>query len=372
MAKVLVLTAGYGEGHNAAARGLQAAFEELGESSEIVDLFAIAGGRTYEPSRRGYLELINHAPSIWAAAYSAIDRFPIVELTLPLMGAMERALGELLANKAPLAVLSVYPIYAFLIDRLFPNAAERPFRFHTVVTDSITINSVWHRRTSDTFFVANVDTADVMRAAGVPAEKLQNLGFPVVPRFSRDRPVRPVPSAGVAPRVLYMINAGRAQAAGIVRGLLALPHIELTVTVGRDEALGTELQQIAHELLRPLAVHGWTPHMPELVMSHHVLIGKAGGATVQEAIAACTPMLLTQVIPGQEEGNAQLLLTNECGALCSTPAALAEMIERLFVNDAALWERWEGNIRALSKPGAARAIAQFVLEEAGGSRAAAA
>jgi processive 1,2-diacylglycerol beta-glucosyltransferase len=102
--------------------------------------------------------------------------------------------------------------------------------------------------------------------------------------------------------------------------------------------------------------------MPELLMTHHLLIGKAGGATVQEAIAARTPMLLTQIVPGQEEGNAKLLMQNQCGALCPTAEALGAMVERLFANGATRWLDWERNISRLSKPDAALQIARFVLQ----------
>jgi hypothetical protein len=79
--RFLILTAGYGEGHNAAARGLQAAFASLGEESEIVDLFAVTGGDFYERSRRGYLELINRAPRVWALAFQFIDCIPFVQFS---------------------------------------------------------------------------------------------------------------------------------------------------------------------------------------------------------------------------------------------------------------------------------------------------
>lgn len=354
MSKVLILTAGYGEGHNAAARGLHAALLERAGDSEIVDLFALTGGAFYERSRRDYLSLINRAPRIWAAFYGLLDRLPIVPLTLPFLGKMQRALATLLIEKKPDAVVSVYPIYSYLIARLYP--AGRPFAFHTVVTDSITINSVWHRAPSDTFLVANEDTARVMAAAGVAREKLRVLGFPVPPRFARDRPTRATP---LQPRVLYMINAGHGQAPGIVARLLQIPGLHLTVAYGRDEALRQRLETVADG--RPLELHGWTPHMPELLMTHHLLIGKAGGATVQEAIAAGTPMLITQVVPGQEEGNAQLLFQNDCAALCPTAEALAAKIESLFADDAAGWRMWERNILHLSRPDAALQIADFVM-----------
>jgi processive 1,2-diacylglycerol beta-glucosyltransferase len=171
--------------------------------------------------------------------------------------------------------------------------------------------------------------------------------------------MRPVPPP---PRILFMINAGKDQAPGIVARLLQIAQLHLTVTVGRDEALRARIEQAAAG--RPIEIHGWTDRMPELLMTHHLLIGKAGGAAVQETIAACTPMLITSVVPGQEEGNAQLLFQNNCGALCPTPDALAAKIEQLFAADAVGWRAWEQNITRLSKPDAALRIARFVLEEA--------
>lgn len=99
--------------------------------------------------------------------------------------------------------------------------------------------------------------------------------------------------------------------------------------------------------------------MPDLLMTHHLLIGKAGGATVQETIAAETPMLITQVVPGQEEGNARLLFDHGCGSLCPTPHALATQIEALFAKNAERWRTWHQRISQLSRPDAAREIARW-------------
>jgi len=356
MSKVLILTAGYGEGHNAAARGLQAAFAGLGVEAQVVDLFEMTGGVFYQRSRKGYINLINTAPKVWAAIYRLLDILPLVSAGLPFLGSLIRLLRRMIEEQQPDAIISVYPVYSYVIEQLYPQ--RRPFAFHTVITDSITINSVWHRAPSDTLIVPNEDSVAVLLDAGVPREKIHTLGFPVSPRFAQPRPARPAPET---PRILYMINAGRDRAPGIVRRLLAIQPLHLTVTVGRDAVLRAELERMATELDRPLEIHGWTDQMPELLMSHHLLIGKAGGATVQETIAARTPMLLTQIVPGQEEGNAKLLLQNQCGALCETAEELGATIERLFARDAARWREWEANIGRLSKPAAAEQIARFVL-----------
>ena len=364
MPKVLILTAGYGEGHNAAARGLHAALIELGADAEVLDLFALTGGAFYNYSRRGYLELINRAPNLWAAVYRLIDAVPIASWTLPLLGKMRRALAQIIKDRKPDSVISVYPVYGYLIERIFPDSAKRPFAFHTIVTDSITINSVWHACASDTFLVANEASATVMLRSGVQKERLRVLGFPVPPRFARDRPARANPGADQPARILFMINAGRDKAPAIVARLLKIDRIHLTVTVGRDEKLRARIEEAARAASKPVEIHGWTPMMPELLMTHHLVIGKAGGAAVQEAIAARTPMLITHIVPGQEEGNARLLFENGCGALCKTPDALAEKIEHLFASDAAEWGAWEEAIGRLSKPDAAIRIAEMILKEA--------
>lgn len=355
---ILILTAGYGEGHNAAARGLHKAFEQLGVSSEVVDVFGLVGGDFYHWSRRAYIELINRAPLVWAGVFKLIDRLPLVPLTMPLMGGMQRALGRLLAEKKPDAVVSVYPAYGYFMDRLYPDVGQRPFAFHTIVTDSITVNSVWYRCGSDTFIVPNPDTARVMRTAGVAGERLRDLGFPVPPRFAEQRAERLCPGEGCPLKVLFMVNAGKALAPVIVSHLLDLEGVQLTVTVGRDLDLQEQVQKVAAG--RPLEIHGWTDQMPELLMSHHLLIGKAGGAAVQETIAAGTPMLITHVVPGQEEGNARLLLENHCGAVCPTPEQIQGAVERLAADNGRLWKQWSENVARLSRPGAALEIARFI------------
>ena len=72
-------------------------------------------------------------------------------------------------------------------------------------------------------------------------------------------------------------------------------------------------------------------------MTHHVVVSKAGGATTQEAIAARCPMVVNQVVPGQEEGNCELLLRHGAGALATTPGGRAR----------------DPPLRAFSKPGGA-------------------
>jgi processive 1,2-diacylglycerol beta-glucosyltransferase len=351
---ILILTAGYGEGHNAAARGLFSALEKRGVPTEIVDAFALGGGGFYQKTRRWYLALINRFPNVWAAAFRWIDRNPVGYWSMPFLGSVREALLGVLESRRPDLVVSVYPAYPYLLHAM-TGGGRLPFSVCTVITDSITINSVWHRCGSDLYIVANDPSRRVLLESGVEDARIRVLGFPVPPVFWHGRVERPMPDA-TPPRVLFMVNAGRELAPEIVRRILDLGGIHLTVTVGRDEALGQELRRVAAG--RPFELHGWTDKMPELLMSHHLLIGKAGGATVQECLAARTPMLITQVVPGQEEGNARLMVESGCAEVCEVPERIAARVAELFADGARLWKGWECNIGPLSRPRASIEIAE--------------
>ena len=361
MKRVLIFTAGYGEGHNAAARGLAAALTEAGAEAEVRDLFREAYGRRQRIAERLYIECINRAAPLWAAAYRLMDVTPLLRWMMPAMGAVKRKLAEVLAEREPCAIASVYPAYGWLLDRIFPGKIP-PFKSHTIVTDSITVNSVWWKFRSDSWIVPNEATAEVMRGA-VPAERVHALGFPVQTKFADSKIVRPPPGNGEPLRVFYMVNHGYAVAARLVRKLLEIPGIALTVACGKEEAVGRAIAEAARSAGRKIELYGWTPLVPELLMQNHILIGKAGGAATQEAIAAKTPMIITKAVPGQEEGNARLITENGCGALCESDDAITEAVALAAENHGALWHRWHAAIAKLSKPDAAREIARFILGE---------
>jgi processive 1,2-diacylglycerol beta-glucosyltransferase len=367
MAKILILTAGYGEGHNSAARALQTAFnEQPGVDAELVDLFALRAPRLNNLSRKGYLRLINSAPKIWSALYRWLDRSPRVPLLFRTLASHRRLLGRIIAEKKPVAVVSTYPVYAWLLNQLRREGKIDCPQF-TVITDALTINSLWYRTPSDGWFVTDRDSAAYLFAHGVPATRVHVSGFPVSLAFA-DRPPHwqpPEPADGERRRILFMINSGRRHAVDIARALLRQPDWHITFTAGRDESLRRELAAMAQGAPAQAEVLGWTDRIPELLMTHHVVISKAGGATTQESINALCPLLVSQIVPGQEEGNYELIRRNDAGALAETPEVIVSTLQRLFASDAHLWRHWRGNLRNLAQPAAARQIAVTVLQQAG-------
>jgi processive 1,2-diacylglycerol beta-glucosyltransferase len=365
MKKILIFTAGFGEGHNTAARNIRDAVEHIAPDEakvEILDLFDTCYGKLNDWVRKAYIAAINRTPRVWGKIYNVIDGTQFVESNMAILAKMKRAMTDLLTELEPDAVISTYPIYNYVIDSIYSDGRPKTFSQITVVTDSITVNSIWYRCASDYFLVSNDDTANVLRNAGVPENQIRIFGFPVTYRFAEIRDSRYINVEKEPRRVLYLINSGKKEAPALVRRLCERTDIQLTITVGRDRALRKEIENEVKVPAHPVDILGWSNRMPELLLSHHLVITKAGGATVQEAIAARTPVIISQVVPGQEEGNARLIVENDCGCLAPDPDAILDALDSAFSQGEKELKAWVTNISKLSKPDASLQIARFILD----------
>lgn len=368
MKRILLLSAGFGEGHNSAARALVSAFREHGPAvdAEMVDLFALRAPRFNGVARSAYLGLINRAPRVWSAVYRFLDRSPRAPLAFGLLRGHTRLLAQLLDRQSPAAICSTYPVYPWLLNRLRQQGRLSCPHF-TVVTDALTINSLWYRTPADGWFVTDAGSAALLRAAGLPPSQVTVSGFPVALAFA-DRPatLRPrFPGPATPPRILCMINSGRHRAVDTAAALLRQPGWHITFTTGRDLPLRRAIEDLARVSPATAEVLGWTDRIPELLMTHHVAVSKAGGATTQEAISAHCPLVVSQIVPGQEEGNYELIRRLDAGALALTPEAIVATLRTAFAEDAALWHRWRSNLERHAQPAAARTIAAAVLARVG-------
>ena len=82
-----------------------------------------------------------------------------------------------------------------------------------------------------------------------------------------------------------------------------------------------------------------------------------GGSTVQECIAAKKPMILNQIVPGQEQGNALFVEKNQLGLVALSNdeimLALASILKE--------YKRFQTNLEKVSRSDAAKNIADYLL-----------
>jgi processive 1,2-diacylglycerol beta-glucosyltransferase len=153
------------------------------------------------------------------------------------------------------------------------------------ITDSIEINATWLGAPAQGWLVTDAATRNVLIAKGLPAERIHETGFAVHPDFAKLQPVA-ADDACDSFRILYFPTSDVAGMRSHARAMLdASPVVRLTVVMGRNvrrlHAAARELKVAYPGRVRLI---GWTRKVPQLLNRHHVVVGKAGGATVHDVI----------------------------------------------------------------------------------------
>lgn len=360
--KILILTAGFGEGHNTAAYNISEALKDKGDVEvSVVDIYQQTLPRTTKLLQAGYRFAINKLPMAWGMIFNFLDRPGGLEKSLFMAAKLRRSLGKTVSKFQPDVIVSTYPLYAFLIGQLRESChAACHVPLVTVITDSTAVNTSWYRAKSEFFVVADEETASVLRNDNVPNERVHVLGFPVAPRLAT---IAPLPVTTGAPwKILYLPPSKTIHALAVIRALAKLSDVQVTVITGRLTELHSFLEKSGVVDGARVQLIGWTNQIPELLSTHHLYIGKAGGAIVHEAMAAQCPILVSQIVPGQEEGNIELIERHDIGRLAAHyPVTLAASAAEVFANDAATWHRWRDHLKTISYPSSSCNIAEFVL-----------
>jgi processive 1,2-diacylglycerol beta-glucosyltransferase len=363
--RILIVTAAFGEGHNSAARNLGHALDAAGAVTRISDPCLDGAPRLTRLLSDGYRLVTTHMPRLWAAIYRSTDRCDFSRRRSPVLRWPERALARTLAEFRPDALVSTYPLYPYFLARIVAESGDfASLPVFTVVTDSIEINAAWLRAPSDWWLVTDPFTREEMSSKGLDAAQVIDTGFPVHPGFSTLTPVGE-DDACQPFRILYFPTAKLPFIRRHSRALLdASPAVRLTIVLGRNvRRLYSRAREIQRAYPGRVRLIGWTRKVPQLLNQHHLTVGKAGGATVHEAIAARCPMLIHHLVPGQEEGNLQLLERIGGGTLAETPVELGRQLADLLADQAAGWRSMKCALARHGRNSGGIVAARFVLDK---------
>jgi processive 1,2-diacylglycerol beta-glucosyltransferase len=366
MARVLVLTASYGSGHNAAARSLATAFRRAGASAIVVDHFRDLVHPLFARATRAlYHWVLRRCPSLWGAAYALGDRLTSDSpLTFGATRLGAAKLAALLAREAPDAVVTVHATPAVVLASL----ADRGFAVpaHTTVVTDFVAHSQWIARNVDRYCVAADEVKHEFLARGIPPERIVVTGVPVRPEF--EDPIDPAEARAAfglssrLPVVLAMAGAqgslGRLPDVVGVLAQLRLP-LQALVIAGLDRRLETELR--VRTAGSPIRTLGYVTDIRRLMAAADVLVTKAGGMTLAEALAAEVPLVVFGSLPGQERRNERF--ASRCGValVARSRDELRQAVERALA-EPALLERLRRQTRRLRRPDASRRVVRAVLE----------
>lgn len=356
--KCLICSVGYGQGHHAAAAAMAEAFEDRGYRCCVCDPCAMAKPAAFALSRDFYRFCVRRAPWLWGVTYAQTDTADWRKaLHLPLLGAVKQQLLRLIQEEKPDVVICAYPLYAYMLDAL---KAEGKFhgRYAMVVTDALEISRPWLQ--SDAPLVVVPDAASARKVCmqfGLSPELVLPLGFPVRRAFCAQEMAPPTPQTL---RIVFGVYRSSRAIVHSVRALgNAYPAAHITLVAG-------ERAKRLQRLLKPETARGQvevlssTERMANLLAESHLYIGKTGAATMFECYAVRLPFLVNFALPGQEQGNLELLLRDGAGRYAESPTDIVQAVQALLADGASAWQRMRFAMAMAGYDGAAQRIVHAV------------
>jgi UDP-N-acetylglucosamine:LPS N-acetylglucosamine transferase len=332
------------------AVALQEALHELAPEIgvRILDPFAGQAGNGPLSPGRWYDATIAHAPWLWGLFYHATNNRWAVRLGMA-AGALlwARRLSAVIESERPTLIVGVHPLCARLTADVLHSMPTAP-PLHCVVTDPITIHRCWACAAVDMFYVATPEARDALAALDIPLARLHVTGLPVRAAFAQ----APVPPPGdTVPHVLLLGGGHPSRRLETIARALATSRLpmRLVIVCGRNAHLR---KRLARALDTRATVLGWHDDIAALVRWSNVVIARGGPTTLVEALSQARPVLIYQVLPGQEAGN--VALVTHAGAGCYLPdvdalvRAIAAHTDGGFTGNAAQAAWWGSAARRVA------------------------
>ena len=337
--KLLVLSASYGEGHQQAANAVRDALAVMSPQTEvrIVDYMKSVHPMLDSVVKYFYLKSVRFAPALYGWFYkgtSQISPQSLLQRQLNSLGIAE--MEEHLRDFQPDVVLATFPTPAGVVSYL-KQKGRIDVPLATVITDHA-IHSQWLHPLTNAYFVGSEHVRMGLLARGVPADMVHATGIPVRPtflqEFDRDALRRKYNLDPNLPTVLVMGGAYGVMGdiSLICEELFTYPHpLQVIVVAGRGKRMKAQLDEAKLTATNPVKVYGFVPEIQELMAVSDLMLTKAGGLTISEALAIQLPMVLYRPIPGQEVQNAKFLVRSGVATLARNRKQVRDHLYDLLI-----------------------------------------
>src|SRR4029453_1619444 len=367
--RVLILAAGIGSGHNIAAGVLESCFRAASEVDAVQKLDILES--TNEIYRMlyddGYFALVEAVPWVFGWGYDESDApFRLAHWVSLWDRINTTATAKAIKAFRPDIVVCTHFLPTRLVSLMLTRGVLEAKL--AVVTTDYDFQGLWLSSPFNHFFVARDETKAYMAAIGVPADRITVSGIPVRPGLSdhveREAVLRRYDLRPDRPILLISAGAaGGAYAQAIVQQTLRIRNdFQAVVVCGRNEQLKRQIEGLVAFHRDRYRVLGYTNDMADLMRTATLFIGKPGGLSSSECMAAGLPMVLIHPIPGQEVRNSDFLLEEGAAVRCNYETTVGYKIDQLLAEPDRI-TRMAESARRIGRPDAGPQIASHVLHD---------
>jgi len=370
--RILILTADAGFGHRSAANAIAAALDSLyGEQAQVSIVNPLDDRRVpffLREAESDYDKLVRSLPELYKLGFDASDYAVPTNLIENAMTVLiYEVISDLIRQYKPHAIISTYPIYVSVISAVFTISRIRVPQY-MAITDLATIHRLWLNKRVDGLFVPTPSVRELALNYGFRPEQVHVTGIPVNPAcaLSQRSPAEIRARLGLDPDRLTILAVGSRRVEHLQEALHVVNHfgypLQLIAVTGKDKEMFNQLQEERWHI--PVKIFEFTDDVISLMQASNLIICKAGGLIVTEALACGLPLILVDVIPGQETGNADYVISSGAGDLAFTEMQLLETLAHWVADDRRLLEIRSANARRAGRPEAALDAAKIVWEGA--------
>ena len=358
-----------GGGHRRLSEALAWGVEKVAGACAIVrieDIFALNPRTLAYRLGRLYGPTIRIAPALYGLLYHATNtpsraRQIVRQTQKPLQGPARRLIRQF----DPDIIITTHP----LVNRLVLDALAAEGRATPVlaqVSELVSVHASWVEPRLTAYAVATEEARQAILRHGAPPERIRVLGLPIGPAFATPRRVPPAEvraHLGLDPERFTVLAVGGSEGAGGLRmavGALIKSGLDLQLIVvcGRNTALKRRLSALTAPF--PMRVLGFVDTIAEFMSAADVVLTKGGPQTLVEAFSLGKPVLVTRPLPGQEEGNEQLVERHGAGYHVPTAPQVVAAVARLS-QDNGLRRAMGSAAARLARPQAAVSVARWAL-----------
>lgn len=367
---VLILTAGYGNGHNQVANALQQSLREEGCGVvRIMDLFEEA-----HPGFNAFTRYLYMKSPLWSArgldVYGWIYQMTRNMSRRSVLAKWFNTLGtgrllHAVKEYRPSAIVATFP-FGGISEMLRRRGMSLPL--FTVVTD-YQLHNRWLLSEADRYYVATEDLKRSMMRRGVDPNRITVSGIPVRDAFHRTR--SSVPDAGGEYPILIMpgICGTVFHMRKMAETLLAVPGVRLDIICADNEKMLKDLGKTFAAEPR-VRLYGYVESIHERMRRAFCMVTKAGGITLTEALHVRVPLLIHKPFPGQERENAHYFADKGAAWISHDEEQLARQIVHFMQFPTARQKMAQCQAALVSGVGEpARFIARDIMETIAGRAA---
>lgn len=335
--KILILSAATGGGHLRASHAIESYIKENSTGNEVavVDALKSINAVLDKTVCEGYHFLATKTPKMFGQIYRKTNEDSLLStLVTRFTSAFSQKLIPLMEEQNPDVVISTHPFATEMVSHLKSKGIVT-VPLICLMTD-YGPHRAWLADHVDAYIVSTKDMIPEMQAMGVKKELIYPFGIPVGDVFfsKGDKPalLKKFEMTPGIPTILIMAGSfGVTNIMNIYKEIVKLPtEFQIIVITGRNQKLFEAFTPVIEHSPKKTKLVFFTDEVENYMHASDLIITKPGGLTVSEALACSIPLAVFDAIPGQEEDNANFLLTHDMAVKLEKGIDPGETIQTLL------------------------------------------